>query len=69
MINASFAYDAFPPCDHVLLVLQVLMLMFCVVVVCGVQRQDSRDLHNLERFLSSGGQLPQPMLQKVRDSK
>ena len=28
MINAWFAYVAFAPCDHVLLVLQVLMLVF-----------------------------------------
>ena len=69
MINACFAYVAIPPCDHVLLVLQVLMMVFCVVVVCGVQKHDSRDIHNLERLLGSGGQLPQQMLQKVRDSQ
>ena len=58
MINACFAYVAIPPCDHVLLVLQVLMLLSCVLVVRGVQRQDSRGLHNLERLLGSGGELP-----------
>ena len=68
MINACFAYVAIPPCDHVLVVLQVLVLVFCVVVVCGVQRQDSRDLHNLERLLGSGGELPKQLLQEVRHS-
>ena len=59
MINACFAYVAIPPCDHVLLALQVLMMVFFVVVVCGVQREDSWDLHNLERLLGSGEELPQ----------
>ena len=34
------------------------MLMFCVVVVCGVQRQDSRNLHNLKRLVSQVDNYP-----------
>ena len=54
MINAYFAYVAFPPSDSALEVLLVLILVFHIVVVCGAQRLGSRNLNLLELVLGSG---------------